>query len=1358
MKILKTLYENKDSLLNYLKENTFEDDYSWLVRIHASTPDKELCESIAKAINEALPKATVTGCSVSGVIYDSEIYDNETLILFTGFEKAAVKNDFFSIEDMSDSEIISHVEKSAEGISPALAIIHVGKLGSQIESVVKGISEKLPHIPFIGGVAGCQDPQGNVISVVFDEKGVYENAIAITYISGDFVLAYTNPIVGHAPISDVHTITSMTDDCINEIDGKPSVEWISEQLGIDQLEENIDFETTVSTDVLLRFPFVLEGCDGASRFVRYDDNEGKLRQYYTQAGENTEFRLGYVSPIKSVEEWQNLCYDLHDTPAETMFCYSCLFRKLFLNNLSKWEMAPFKGQDVCGAFMFGEICAKNSNTYFYNGTCAVLTMAERAVYIKPNLNAYERFDELDDTNSEMVKTLENIAALSAQNEGFDLFKNAIENENISKGNIQAYTETIGSFLYSRENGSNLKICIVKLDNEVTSNNSKSSMDIAKLMTEMKDFVNTEFNSSKTDITFFRFRLNSFFFTAENSVNDIMFIKIVKELFSKFANDNDNYNIIKFAVSLEGKYPGELLEYIKKYSLEKTPKLLNCDDFAEESDDLQREFKIVDVIKDALDNNRITPYFQGIYDNKRNNFFAYEALMRIQTSDGKILLPGEFLEISKKHDLYLKLSRSMVFKVLELFAERTEVISINISFLDINSPEFVQEILSRLDSMSNPGHFIFELVETEKYANQENLRQFIRSARNYGVKIAIDDFGSGYSNFIEIGNLEIDYIKINGSLMDLLDTDASYNQILESIFFLSKKMQVDLIAESVETSAVQKKLISSGIRYSQGFLFSKPMPIEQLNNVSSQNIAVEEEENNTDTVQFFANNRASNKIKYLSVWSGIIVAVLFLIATYFFTSFNVQTVEESGDTFLVELATIMTDKISSITEDSSDMLLATERAVFSHYPDAVAMSSAMRDMVEVGLFDAIYISVDDQPPVNSTGKELSSNIELELRNASEKETEILPPATDLDSNRDFFAIAAPIYIDDEYRGEIYGIFYIDNFASVLDLKSFGGEAFYHLCQVDGTPLIVSGSSDNAFAGGDMYEFISTLSMTNGHTPESLRVDMENGNNALLKYELNGEARTAVMAAVPGTDWCVVSVLLNDVTGEISQRINNATLVFTIFVLLIFTAYLAQTIIEYRRNEKILKKAYESSQLIANSLQSTVETDYLTKTYSRLAVQEKISEAIQKIKKEQSDTIHALLILDIDNFKMINDTYGHKIGDEYLLEFVSSTKSSLKAGDILGRLGGDEFIVLLKDISTKENATKAVKRIISNSKAIVIDDVDLSSVGVSIGAIMISKQSAEYTEVNNMADKALYSAKNAGKSTYEFYEDIGLSFKI
>ncbi len=1348
MKIINMLYKNREHLENFVRRNNFTGDYTWLVRILASTPDRQQCVEIASEIKTLLPSSNVIGCTVSGVIYDAQIYDNEILVLFTGFERASVVCDFFSIEGMTDVEIAMHLEQSAEELSPALAIMHIGAITPYSEGMIRRISKSIPNTPFVGGIAACQDAQGNVNSVVFDENGAYENTISVTYISNDFVLAYTNAIVGHAPISELHTITAMTGDYIDEIDGKPSVHWINEELGISQLYENIDYEATVATDILLRFPFVLEGNDGASRFVQYDAKENKLRQYYSQVEPGTQFRIGYVSPARSMEEWQNLCYDLQNTPVETMFCYSCLFRKLFLNNLSKWEMAPFLGQDVCGAFMFGEISTKNDSTYYYNGTCAVFTMAEKVNYITPDLSAYDRIEELDDTNDEMVQTLQNVIKISKGDSEFSLFEHALRDEELAMGRIQLRDDTMGRFLKERGQGGSLKLCLVCPDDYALNDSKYDIGFVIELMNRMKLYADENIN--ELNLRFYRFGNKAFFFTVDNIVAPKLFEEAVSNIFRAFVNSEDQMRI-DLAMTLQGKNPQELSDYINEVSNKEVSELFNCDS-NEEDYNLQQEFVVVEQIKDALENDGVVPYFQGIYDSHNSRFFAYESLMRIQTSKGDVLLPGVFMEVAKKHGLYLELSYQMVRKVLDLFADRNEIITMNLSSLDVHSSEFVEMIFERLGKMKNSGHFIFELVETEKFAGQEVLRQFIRKLRQHGAKIAIDDFGSGYSNFIEIGNLEIDYIKINGSLTELLGTDVSYNQILDSISYLSKKMQVDLIAECVETAAMQRTLVNSGVRYSQGYLFSRPMPIEEFYVVAEDNqIKGSKKDKNNSITDLFDSNIKRRERFWTLLGGGLLTAFLVVISIVLFMTNNLRAVEDINDEFLIEMATSMADKVSATVEDSSELLLATEIAVSSHYPEGEGMAVVLGEITNINAFDNMYVSIEGATPVDSHGKPLVTEEKLNVGDLQEGEVRILQPTVDENTGRQLFAIVTKFNAGEGVDAELYGVFYLDEFASVLDLKNFGGEAFYHLCQVDGVPIILSGSSNNLFVEGDMYQFIESLGMKNGHTAESLRKDMEEGETALLKYEVNGEDRTAVMVPVPNTDWCVVSILLDNVTVEMTRKIDVSTYGFAVAIISVFGLYLAFNLLINRKNEKNLKRALESSHYLANSLQATMETDSLTKTYSRATAQEKIAEAFLRLDQEDGHSVSALMLVDVDNFKKINDIYGHQAGDMYLIELVSALKSSLRTGDILGRLGGDEFVIMLSDVCSRDNARVVIERIIANVNAITLNEVDLSEVGISVGVVMAPEHATDYTKLNSMADKALYEAKSAGKNTYVFYEE-------
>ncbi len=486
------------------------------------------------------------------------------------------------------------------------------------------------------------------------------------------------------------------------------------------------------------------------------------------------------------------------------------------------------------------------------------------------------------------------------------------------------------------------------------------------------------------------------------------------------------------------------------------------------------------------------------------------------------------------------------------------------------------------------------------------------------------------------------------------------------------------------------------------------------------------------------------------FTGGLLALFIIIGILIFALYNRAEVEEMNDVFLVELATGMADKISAIAHESAAILRTSHAALLHHDTDEKNMFEVLSHLRKVAGFDNLYIALNGEPPLDGIRIPLKTKIPLTLGDTPDGEILVSDPIRDEYSGREFFTIGTPLCNDGIKIGELYGLYYLDNFASLLDLKSFGGDAFYHLCTVDGVPLVLSGNNDNLFKDGDMYSFIGSLDIQNGHTVESIREDMKNGETTLLKYKINNEERTAVMVTVPNTDWCVISIILDEVSVEMANHINRNTLLFSIFMIVIFGGFVTSTMVYSMNREKKLEDALLSSRRLAKKLKTTVETDSLTKVLTRATATERIVDIIATVKAD--GLMHTLMIADVDNFKLINDTYGHQTGDVYLQKFVEAVKDCLRSEDVLGRLGGDEFIILLNDVDSKDDAQKVAVRILDAVNAITIADVDLEKVGTSIGLVMIPNFGTDYDELNNMADKALYDAKRAGKQTYTFYGDL------
>lgn len=156
-----------------------------------------------------------------------------------------------------------------------------------------------------------------------------------------------------------------------------------------------------------------------------------------------------------------------------------------------------------------------------------------------------------------------------------------------------------------------------------------------------------------------------------------------------------------------------------------------------------------------------------------------------------------------------------------------------------------------------------------------------------------------------------------------------------------------------------------------------------------------------------------------------------------------------------------------------------------------------------------------------------------------------------------------------------------------------------------------------------------------------------------------------------------------------------------------------------------------------LEDKTKHDVFTGLYNKKYSEEMIGKALRKDINQK----HGLILFDIDNFKRINDTYGHTAGDQVLKSISDNTKKIFRKNDIIGRFGGDEFIILVKDIKNAELLVPKIEKLLKN-------DDNIYMVTKSIGVSVFPDDGTGFDELFEKADKALYRAKRT-KNTYAFY---------
>lgn len=251
---------------------------------------------------------------------------------------------------------------------------------------------------------------------------------------------------------------------------------------------------------------------------------------------------------------------------------------------------------------------------------------------------------------------------------------------------------------------------------------------------------------------------------------------------------------------------------------------------ENADDIEKEYEnniaITKKIKNAIKDDNILVYAQLIKSNHPNGKSKYECLVRMRDGD-KILSPFFFLDIAKKSRLYPTLTKIIIEKSFEYFSNKKDEFSINLSIEDILSDDIVIYLKKKIDYYKIGHRLVLELVESEGIENFDSVHAFIKEFKGYGCKIAIDDFGTGYSNFEYLMKLDVNYIKIDGSLIKNIDTDKSSQLVVELIIDFAKKMHIQVIAEFIHNDAVYQKTKSMGINYFQGYYLGEPKSLDEI---------------------------------------------------------------------------------------------------------------------------------------------------------------------------------------------------------------------------------------------------------------------------------------------------------------------------------------------------------------------------------------------------------------------------------------------------------------------------------------------------------------------------------------------------
>ena len=235
------------------------------------------------------------------------------------------------------------------------------------------------------------------------------------------------------------------------------------------------------------------------------------------------------------------------------------------------------------------------------------------------------------------------------------------------------------------------------------------------------------------------------------------------------------------------------------------------------------------IERALDAGEFVPYYQPIVDIRSGQLRGAEVLVRWRKPDGTLVLPGSFIPLAELSGLILDMTRDLMRRVCaEAGAAigRRPALKISFNFAGkLFADELIVKDVRNIFSASpiNLSQVVLEVTERDPIENLTETRRIIAALQGLGVRIAIDDVGTGHSGLSYMLKLGVDIIKIDKMFVDSIGTDRNSTTIVETLVDLAHNMRMDVVAEGVENFEQVMHLRELGIRSAQGYVFAPPLP-------------------------------------------------------------------------------------------------------------------------------------------------------------------------------------------------------------------------------------------------------------------------------------------------------------------------------------------------------------------------------------------------------------------------------------------------------------------------------------------------------------------------------------------------------
>jgi len=834
MKVYNTFYINKEKLKSFLSEHDITDEKELLIQAFCGETDKVHIKTLLSDLKSLLPKAKILGSTTDGEICNSKVSTHKTVLSFSIFENTKIITKHITAKDSQNlaKNLLNSVKQNND---LKLLITFTDGLRTNGEDYIKTIQKINPDLVVAGGLAG--DNAKFLRTIIFNENGIYEDGAVGAFFYNKDLQVNTEYNFGWQKIGKKLKITKANKNIVYSIDNTPAREIYRKYLGDDLLTKGIEFPLIITKGNTTVARAILEVRDDGSLVFAGNINEG---DYVT-------FSYGDIDEIlqKDISKYSNI----DNKPSEAYFVYSCMARRrLFGENIDTEVLPLAYTAPTCGFFTYGELYhdAKSKQNELLNQTMTILSISEDAKSIK-KINSIKNTFTKDDSKLTTIHTLLNL--ISTTSKELQELNTTLEEKVEEKTKELKYRyyhnqltglKNINALLEEIKNKKLFALAIIEIDS-FNSFNEIYGLDASDdIIYQFAKYLSSLIKGS-TDYDLYHLESNRFALKVSTQQNNFKkFLRKIKYIQRqikvhevKILNQQEKVKLdTTIGITTNYSHPIQTaliaLSYAKYHKKDYSVFSMEMD-YSSISKDILYWKKEIEY---AISTNNIIPVFQPIVDTK-GDIKKYEILMRLRQYENgkeKLISPFFFLDSAIKTKLYPELTKIMIIKSFKVMSKYDTKFSLNLSFEDINSKVMMKLLKNYIKKYDIGNKLVLEIVESENVKDYEVVTNFIKEFKELGIEIAIDDFGSGFSNYKHILEIEPDYIKIDGSLIKNIDKSKKSYEFVKSIASLSKAIGIKTIAEFIHSKEVFDICKSLGIDQYQGFYFSAPIKEEELENI------------------------------------------------------------------------------------------------------------------------------------------------------------------------------------------------------------------------------------------------------------------------------------------------------------------------------------------------------------------------------------------------------------------------------------------------------------------------------------------------------------------------------------------------